>query len=444
MLKTRCRYLPTGVLCGTVLMLAGAVAPARGVAQTPQARQDSVLAIVNAMQWRLDSLVAVVARLRASEEDAAEPIDELAALRAAAQAAAADAAEAAPAPQGQQQSRTGNLRILNPEITVTGDIVGSFTAPSGEANTFSGTPREFEFSFQSTLDPYMRTKIFVTREEDFEIAGFPEEEGEEEEGGGGFEIEEGYMYWVGLPGGFGAKVGKFRQEIGLYNRWHTHALFEVERPLAAMTFLGEDGLIQTGGAITLPAFTIGSATQTVTLEVTRGDNEALFGGGNELSYLGRIQNFWDLGASTYLQLGATGVIGDNDELSLDSRLLALDFAFRWTPSRQGRYRDFQLKGEWYLAERDTDVEQLNGAGGYLQANYRLGLRWIIGARADYVDGFGVGPDLFQLVPTLTYWQSEWVRIRLQHNYLKPDGLSGNHTLLLQFVWAMGPDKHETY
>lgn len=444
MLKTRCGYLPTAVLCGTVLMLAGAAAPARGVAQAPQARQDSVLAVVNALLQRLDSLEAVVARLRASEEDAAEPIDELAALRAAARAAAGEAAEAAPPSGGgrRQQSRTRNLQVLNPEISVTGDIVGSFTAPAGGANNFSGTPREFEFSFQSALDPYTRTKIFVTREQDFEIAGLPGEEGEEEEGG--FEIEEGYLYWVGLPGGFGAKVGKFRQEIGLYNRWHTHALFEVERPLAAMTFLGEDGLIQTGGAITLPAFTIGPATQTVTLEVTRGDNEALFGGGNKLSYLGRVQNFWDLGASAYFQLGATGVIGDNDELSLDSRLLALDFAFRWTPTGQGRYRDFQLKGEWYLAERDTDVEQLNGAGGYLQANYRLGLRWILGARTDYVDGFGVGPDIFQLVPTLTYWQSEWVRIRLQHNYLKPDGLSGNHTFLLQFVWAMGPDKHETY
>ena len=66
-----------------------------------------------------------------------------------------------------------------------------------------------------------------------------------------------------------------------------------------------------------------------------------------------------------------------------------------------------------------------------------------GARADYVDGYE-GPDIIQLVPSISWWQSEWVRLRLQYNYLKPDGLSGNHTLLLQFVWAMGPDKHETY
>ena len=420
-----------------------AATPSGAVAQRSAVQQDSVMALLNALQQRLDSLERVIAELSANRQDTTEPIDELAALRAAAQAAAADAVQEDPAPPGEQQSRTRNLGILNPEISVTGDIVGSFTAPSGEANTFSGTPREFEFSFQSALDPYTRTKIFVTREEDFEIAGFPEEEGAEEERQG-FEIEEGYMYWVGLPGGFGAKVGKFRQEIGLYNRWHTHALFEVERPLAAMIFLGEDGLIQTGAAVTLPTVTLGPATQTLTVEIARGDNEALFAGANELTYLGRFQNFWDLGVSTYLQFGATGMFGDNDEVLVESRLLVLDFSFRYAPSNQALYREFQLKGEWYLAEQDVGIDKFDGNGGYLQANYRLNRRWIAGARADYVDGYDDGPNIIQLVPSISWWQSEWVRLRLQYNYLKPDGLSGNHTLLLQFVWAMGPDKHETY
>ena len=419
-----------------------ATQPGAAVAQAPSTSQDSVVAQLRALQRRLDSLERVIAALRAQGQEAAEPADELAALRAAARAAAEDAAETAPPPEGEQQSRTRNLQILNPEISVTGDVVGSFVAPNGAANNFSGTPREFEFSFQSALDPYTRTKIFVTREEDFEIAGVPEEEGEEE--GQGFEIEEGYMYWVGLPGGFGAKVGKFRQEIGLYNRWHTHALFEVERPLVTTALLGEDGLIQTGGAVTLPTVTIGPATQTLTFEVARGDNAVLFEGSKELTYLGRLQSFWDLGASSYFQLGATGVVGDNDDVPVESRLLALDFSFRWSPPGRRLYRDFQLKGEWYLAERDTDVEMLNGYGGYLQANYRLDRRWILGGRADYLDGFGIGPDIVQLVPSLTWWQSEWVRMRLQYNYLKPDGLAANHTVLLQFVWAVGPDKHETY
>ncbi|MFB3117298.1 MAG: hypothetical protein ACE1ZP_00910, partial [Myxococcota bacterium] len=222
---------------------------------------------------RVDSLERLVAGLRAAGGDTAEPRDELAALRAAARAAIGPAAARSDT-AGSQTSRTRNLRVLNPEISVTGDIVGAYTAPGGGDNATGFTPREFEFSFQAALDPYTRTKIFVTREQDFEIAGVPEEDGEEE--AGSFEIEEGYMYWVGLPGGFGAKIGKFRQEIGLYNRWHTHALFEIERPLAAVTFLGEDGLIQTGVGVTLPSLTFGRTTVQATFEAAAAANEVLF------------------------------------------------------------------------------------------------------------------------------------------------------------------------
>ena len=410
-------------------------------AQEQAASPDSVLLRVRELERRLDSLERVVTELRAASQPTAEPADELAALRAAARAAAGPPARADTA--APQASRTRNLQILNPEISVTGDVVGNFVAPAGEDHAFSGTPRGFEFSFQAALDPYTRTKIFVTREEDFEIAGLPEGGGEEEEGDG-FEIEEGYLYWVGLPGGFGAKVGKFRQEIGLYNRWHTHALFEVERPLAVTTFLGEDGLIQTGAAVTLPNFTLGPATQTVTVEVTRGNNAALFDGGSQMSYLGRFQNFWDLSAASFLQLGATGVYGQNDEAGLQSRLLGLDFFFRWTPPGRALYRDFQLKGEWYFAEREEGPSTLTGEGGYAQANLRVGRRWILGTRADFVSPYAGGPDILQLAPSLTWWQSEWVRLRLQYNYLKPEGSSGNSTVLLQFMWAMGPHKHESY
>ncbi|NIN13433.1 MAG: hypothetical protein GTN62_11365 [Gemmatimonadales bacterium] len=425
---------------GFLVLLAATAASAPASGQERQARADSLERELRLLKARVDSLQRVLAELVGRGRDTTRAQDELAALRAAARAAAG-AGEAGTDTARQEGSRTRNLQILNPEISVTGDIVGSFTAPDDEENQFSATPREFEFSFQSALDPYTRTKIFITREEDFEIAGLPEEEGEEE--GGGFEIEEGYMYWVGLPGGLGVKLGKFRQEIGLYNRWHTHALQEIERPLAAAAFLGEDGLIQTGASLTLPSISLGPATQTVTFETTRGSNEALFGGGNEISFLGRLQSFWDLGASTF-QLGATGVLGENDDESLESRMLGLDFSFRWAPPRQALYRDFQLKGEWYFVEQDVDGTELSGSGGYLQASARLTRRWIVGARADYLEAVGSDAHIVQIAPSITWWQSEWVRLRLQYNYLKPEGGSGNHTILLQSVWAVGPHKHETY
>jgi hypothetical protein len=108
------------------------------------------------------------------------------------------------------------------------------------------------------------------------------------------------------------------------------------------------------------------------------------------------------------------------------------------------YKDFNLKAEYYFARRDLGGSELKGDGGYVQANYRLNRRWIAGFRADYLDDYGAGGEVYQLVPSLTWWQTEWVFFRLQYNYVKPQDGDGNHTVLLQTVWSVGPHRHETY
>jgi hypothetical protein len=407
------------------------------VVSAQETKADSLEARIRELEARLDSLLAELARGRA-DSAAKAAAAALEALREAARAAAGEQAQDTAA-----TSRTSNMNILNPEISVTGDILGTYVAPAEGGNYLTAVPREFEFAFQAALDPYTRTKIFVAYEEDFEIAGLGAGEGEEEDAHPAVEIEEGYIYWVGLPG-FGLKAGKFRHQIGLYNRWHTHALLEVDRPLATVAFLGGDGLIQTGVSIDLPVLMLGPSTQSFTVELTRGSNHALFEGGKEPSFLASFSSFWDLSAASYLQIGATGVFGENDDQALKSRLLEIDASFRWRPPGRGLYRDFTLKGEWYIANKDIGDEKHTGDGGYLQANYRLNRRWVLGARADFLDDYGEGPDILQLVPAVTWWQSEWVRLRLQYNYVKPEDGGSNHTVIAQVVWAVGPHKHETY
>ncbi len=358
-----------------------------------QAKVDSLEARIRDLEARLDSLLAVLGGGAAADSAARTAAAELEALRVAARAAAAEQE----APDTAQESRTRNLNILNPEISVTGDLVGTYTAPAEHDDRFSAVPREFELSLQSALDPYSFTKIFLAFEEELEIAGYPEEEGEAGHGHSGVHIEEGYFYYIGLP--VGIKIGRFRQEIGLYNRWHTHALLEVDRPLPTVGLLGDDGLVQTGLSFTLPALVTGPGTHIATLEITRSENEAVFEAVKEIAFLGNVRTFWDLGPSAYLQLGATGVYGENGQADepFDARLLALDLALRWRPPRRAMYQDFNLKAEWYFAQRDFAPGELTGNGGYLQANYRFNRRWIVGFRADYLDHYGAGSELYQLV-----------------------------------------------
>jgi len=420
------------------LSLSG-IAPVTLPAQ--EARVDSLEARIRELEARLDSLMAVLARGEIPDTAAEAAAGELEALRAALQAAAAE--QPPPDTAGEQRSRVRNLNVLNPEISVTGDVVGAYTAPAEGRNKFTVVPREFEFGFQAALDPYSYTKVFVAYEQGLTIAGYPDEE----EGDGEFQVEEGYFYYIGLP--IGLKLGRFRQEVGLYNRWHSHALLEIDRPLPTVAFLGDDGLIQAGLSLTLPVLTTGAGTQIGTLEITRSENEALFESAKEISFLGNFRSFWDLGPSTYVQFGATGVYGENNDVDapdgpFDAGLLAFDVSFRWRPPRQAMYKDFNLKAEYYLARREFAGSKLTGDGGYVQANYRLNRRWIVGFRADYLDDYGVGGEFYQLVPSLTWWQTEWVFFRLQYNYLKPENGDGSHTVLLQTIWSVGPHRHEEY
>jgi hypothetical protein len=429
--------------------------PTQLLGQEVGTRADSLEREIRLLKTRVDSLQQLLLQLIRESRDTAEVVDELAALRAAARAAA-DETRSDVDSTATQHSRTQNLSALNPEISVTGDVVAHFTAPNEDRNRVGATARELEFSFQSALDPHTRTKIFAAYEEEVPIAGFPEEGHDEhgaeesdegEEGGHGhgeFHIEEAYAYWVRLPGSFGLKAGRFRQEIGLYNRWHTHALWEVDRPLASVVFLGHDGLIQTGVGLTLPTLITGPGTQTLFFEATSATNEALFEHGGDFSLLGRLQSFWDVSSSAYFQVGATGVYGENRDESLESRLLGLDFAFRWAPPNRALYQAFHLKGEWYFSEKEEPGERVRRQGGYAQANYRLNRRFILGVRGDYLQGLEEDPAIIQVVPSLTWWQSEWVYLRLQYNHLKHEGEAVNHTLMLQLVWAIGPHKHETY
>lgn len=451
---------------GSIIFAAGTALGARP-ALGQQARQadgsaspDTIMRRIDALESRIDSLVAELSSLKAAVAAAgivAEPgeaapeavamgeAEELDALRAAARQVIEEEQEETPAeridePQG---SRSRNLRLLNPEISVTGDVVGSLQAPSGGDTRATAIPREFEFGFQAVIDPYARTAIFLSREEELPIAGLTPDEEEEEEGAE-IGLEEAYIDWLALPAGMNLKLGQFRQELGLYNRWHNHALLEVDRPLPITHFVGDDGLIQTGLSLAMPILQAGALTQSTWFELTAGTNEALFDSGSQPSFLGRTQSFIDLSPASYLQFGIGGLAGRNSDEDLNSSLFSVDVAYRWRPPARALYQDLQLKAEWYFARRNDADDVRHGNGGYGQAHYRFARQWQVGFRTDYLDSFDPAPAVWQFVPSIDWWQSEWVRLRLQGNIVKRVGESTDFTLLFQTVWAIGAHRHDTY
>ena len=369
-------------------------------------------------------------------------------IRAAAAAAAAEGAvDTAGAPA---DTRPTGQQALNPEITVTGDVL-ALTALDGD-ETPNFVPREFEVSFQSTLDPYSVAKVFIGyHTHGGGLLPFPEPAPgvpEEEHGHGGeVAVEEGYIRWQGLPGGVNVQLGRFRQSFGQLNRWHPHALPMRTYPLPYVAFFGEEGLAQTGvGVHWLAPFT-GFGTWEVWTEVTASSNEHLFGEFNDPSVLGRVHGFWDLSPATYFEVGLSGITGPSMGAGdgFDTHVGGLDFTLSWRPPARARTHEATLRGGLVYGQVEPGGLDPDAAfGAFLNGEYRLDRRWIVGGRLEYTESpLDPTEAAWLAAPTLTWWQSEWVRLRAELDWLERP----NETLrllVLQATFAMGPHKHETY
>jgi hypothetical protein len=407
---------------GAVLFAMAVLVPPASSQQPTQRQVDSLAAQVRQLRARLDSLLAALGGGARPAVAAPAPTDELAALRAAASQAAGpkdtlgDTTTAA-------VGRERNQSQLNPEIGVTGDVRAYAFPGDVQRNNFD--PREFEIGFQSALDPYSHTKIFVSIEND------------------DVSLEEGYAYWTGLPGRLRLDVGKFRQQFGELNRWHLHALPETEYPLAVTAYLGEDGLSGTG--LSLYRAFGGLGTHELTAQLTASSSDAeLFAGGGRPTFLGHLLNFWQLTPSTYMQLGGTFLYGTEPDSALHTTVGGLDFRFTWRPPARALYREWTTRAELLALKKEYSGTGPTRLGGYVSSTYRLNQRFILGARYDYVESPDFGIITRQLIPSLTMWQSEWVFLRAQYQWQRIAGNPDDHQIALQAVWAIGPHKHETY
>jgi hypothetical protein len=390
--------------------------PADSALRRQQRTLDSLVQVLRSLQARIDSL----ARAKSGGDTAAG--DELAALRAAAATTANDSAAAAVRPQ---QARLGQ-NALNPEISVTGDI-----RTSGYRNTVAPNfvAREFEVGLQSALDPYTTAKVTVSFE------------------GGSAHIEEGYLFFPVLPGHIRLDVGRFRQEVGELNRWHLHAVPEDEYPLVVRRFSGGDGIAGTGISLyyALP-FSGKAGTYELYVQGTTGDDSLLYVGGHHAAINSKLAAFWQLSRSTYLMASFSGAYGTNPDTGLTTRLGVVAARLTWRPPERGTSREFTIRGElWSLQRRFSGVGETR-LGAYAGATWKMGPRWIVGVRGDWVQSPDpvVTAHEWALTPTLTYWQSEFVFLRALWEHARDITGAARDRLTLQAVFAMGPHKHELF
>lgn len=385
--------------------------------------------------------------------------DQLEALRRAAETAAAQESE-----QADQTVETSfkageiGLQSLNPEISITGDFLATFSDGDDVTQETDFTFRGLGIHLEAYLDPYSRFK-----------AACPIN-------AGGAELGEAYFTRYGVLRGGNLTLGKFRQQFGVVNRWHKHALDQVDFPLPLRQLFGAGGLNQTGVSLDW-INTAKRDHRELTLQITDAENGVMFGGNNrnKASMLAHFKNYRDISDEKYFEVGVTGLVGWNDTWSVGgteiqdtrtARVYGLDLTLAWEPLDRMRYRNYEWRTEFYYAEKDilafdgSGPDTLNPWGFYTSFQRKISRTMDVGLRYDYfepdfkayadaglsplaVNVNGANRELIALYAT--WWQSPFVKyhIELNHEYGRHMGASDNR-LILQCVFAAGPHKHERY
>ena len=390
------------------------------------------------------------ARLRVLEDQVKALQAEIAALRQAAGAAApATVSPVAPVPEspaalaaaptgGEPQQGAlpvyggGSSKALNPDIGAIGNFIASGGPSQGGSDSLAPQPslslQESELSLQAIVDPFARADFFLAI-------------GEE-----GIEVEEGFVTFPTLPGGLLVKVGKMRANFGRLNAWHNHTLPWTDRPLVMYNLLGgatddpDTGIKDAGISVSrlIPA---GPLFMEATAEVFRGDSGTLFQAGRrqDVSALGRLRAYRDLGEATNLEVGASYARGHNDAGSAFlTQLYGADLTLRWRPLRGAHQHSFAARSELIWSRREEPAATQRAFGGFVSADYRLSRRWFAGARYDWSDRARQAATRDKGTSALlTYWPSEFTQVRGQYRRTAFGDDRVANELLLQVLFTIG-------
>jgi hypothetical protein len=337
---------------------------------------------------------------------------------------------------------------LNPEISMTGDFFGSYTNSNDSRITDTGDftdgrnqffLRGAELNVVAPLDPFTRGKFFlcIPGSGDLSLSEM---------------IDEAYMEWLNLPARLNIKIGMFNTQFGILNRWHDHGLPQLDRPSALNNlFLGEslNGLGISGN------FLLGGLwadANELTVEViTSGDGHSFDTNYDTVVGVAHLKNYYDLTRNTYIEVGFSGAHGYNDPgHKYFTTLGGADLTLKWVPAERSHYRTIEFRNEFFISHREDPTSDLNRYGFYSSFKTKQGARFWYGLRYSYselpipVSTPSARDYEWDITPTIDFWQSEYVMMRLQYSFTNRSYMENDHSVFLQSVWSMGPHKHEAY
>jgi hypothetical protein len=337
------------------------------------------------------------------------------------------------------------------------------------------TAQNLEVVFEGNVDPYFRGQA--------SLVGHMAADGDFH-----FEAEEAYLETIALPANLQVKAGQFLTEFGRINPTHPHTWSFADVPLVAGRFLGPEGLRNPGARLSwlLPTpfyselYLAVQNSQGGTAYSFRGtehghegeDSDFIFGRERldrdtetlgDMLFAPRYAVSFDLTDNQTLLAGASAAFGPNNTgTDTDTQIYGVDFTWKWKSPRHHAGFPFvawqtevmarRFEAGAYTGDEDDDGvpdvnlprETLWDYGLYSQLTWGFRKGWVAGIRGDWVSGnpgaYDPDPDRdtrWRLSPNLSWYPTEFSKLRLQYNYDDRENIGVDHSVWLQFEFLLG-------
>ena len=292
------------------------------------------------------------------------------------------------------------------------------------------------------------------------------------------ELEEVFAQTRMLPYGLQLKAGQYYTEFGRHNPMHLHQWDFVDQPVILGRLFGADGLRSQGARVSwltpLPWFseiTVGAQNSKGETAVSfLGEEDEDVGGFTQMErgernfadliYSARWLNGVDVTDNVSVNAGLSVAIGPNATGSDNmTYIYGADIYAKWQPANTERgFPFFAFQGEALYREfeagdnSDPNRMTLKDWGFYAQGLWGFTPGWVAGLRVGHANAHeglsDKGNDVlrdgrWRVSPNITWYPSEFSKIRLQYNRDWAEHLDGTErdgtadTVWLQLEFSLG-------
>lgn len=300
------------------------------------------------------------------------------------------------------------------------------------------------------------------------------------------ELEESFLQSTSLPANLQLKAGQYFAAFGRQNPQHPHMWSFVDDPLILTRAFGPEGLRGIGAQLSWLAPTPFYTEFFLSLMDGQGGSSFSFRnpgepdddgvdrfagratidrnlrGPQDLLVVPRVATSFELSDTQTVLAGLSAAFGPNDTGPHSrTEIYGADVYWKWKPANASKgfpYLAWQTEVLFRRFEAAADPiallpeETLHDYGAYTQLVYGFMPRWNAGLRAEYVDGNTGAFDAsdpfrgerYRFSPELTFFPSEFSKIRLQYNFDHGETFGDASSVWMQLEFGLGAHAAHKY